>query len=396
MNKPQLKLAILGASRPHLPLYLKAHEMGLETYCIAWEKGAFCKDYADHFHDISIVEKEQIADLCRKEGINGIVANALEPAVPTVAYVAQECGFNGISYKAALQAVNKKEMRTCISRTGVCLQPEFAILKYGEPAPEIFPAIIKPTDSSCSNGVSKVSNQHEIAPAIERAMSASASKEILVEEFIEGREISVESISFHGRHHVLAITDKETTGAPYFVETAHHQPSSLPQKIQEEVRDTMPRLLDALELTEGASHAEFKITEDGRIYFIEIGARGGGDCISYDLVKLSTGYDFVKGMIEVALGKFTEPVINSTKYSGIYFLSQETYYIKDFIDRNKDKDWVVRYETENGPLKSLKKSQDRSGYIIYQSDHKINCKPRAETNLFGYAEAQRVCKRSLK
>ena len=260
-----MKLAILGASKPHLPLYLKAHEMGLETYCIAWAKGAFCKNYADHFHDISITEKERIADLCKKEEIDGIVANALEPAVPTVAYVAQECGFNGISYKAALRAVNKKEMRICIARTGACLQPEFPILKYGEPVPEIFPAIIKPTDSSCSNGVSKVCNKDEIAPAIERAMSASSSKEILIEEFIEGREISVESISFHGQHHVLAITDKETTGAPYFVETAHHQPSSLPYKIQEKIRATVPRLLDALELTEGASHAEFKITEDGYI-----------------------------------------------------------------------------------------------------------------------------------
>ena len=68
-------------------------------------------------------------------------------------------------------------------------------------------------------------------------------------------------------------------------------------------------------------------------------------------------------MIEVALGKFSEPVTFTGKYSGIYFLSQETFYIKDFIDQNKDKDWVVRSETGDGPLKSLKKSQDRSGYI---------------------------------
>ena len=114
-----MKIAILGASEPHLPLYLKARDMGLETYCIAWAEGAFCRDYADHFFDISITEKEKIADLCAKEKIDGIVSNALELAVPTMAYVADKCGLNGISYQAALRAVSKKEMRKRIEQTAV-------------------------------------------------------------------------------------------------------------------------------------------------------------------------------------------------------------------------------------------------------------------------------------
>ena len=64
------KIAILGASEPHLPLFLKAKEMGLETYCFAWSQGAYCKNYADHYYDISIVDKEQIAVICQKEKIN--------------------------------------------------------------------------------------------------------------------------------------------------------------------------------------------------------------------------------------------------------------------------------------------------------------------------------------
>lgn len=366
-----MKIAILGASEPHLPLYLKARDMGLETYCIAWAEGAFCRDYADHFFDISITEKEKIADLCAKEKIDGIVSNALELAVPTMAYVADKCGLNGISYQAALRAVSKKEMRKRIEQTAVCRQPGFTVLRQGDPVPEIFPAVIKPTDSSCSNGVSKVSCAEEVQAALERAWAASASDEIMMEEFIDGREISVESISFHGRHYVLAITDKETTGAPYFVETAHHQPSSLPDAIQKEVRNTVRDLLDALELTDGASHAEFKITDEGEIYFIEIGARGGGDCISYDLVQLSTGYDFVKGMIEVALDRFTVPEAVAGNYAGIYYLSQDTSYVRDFILKNRDKNWAIRWKIDDVPLKSLKRSQDRSGYIIYKSDHKI-------------------------
>jgi hypothetical protein len=58
------KIAILGASKPHLPLYLRAKEMGLEVHCVAWAEGAYCRDYADFFHDISITDKEAVARLC--------------------------------------------------------------------------------------------------------------------------------------------------------------------------------------------------------------------------------------------------------------------------------------------------------------------------------------------
>ena len=366
-----MKIAILGASRPHLPLYLKAREMGLETYCIAWAEGAFCKDYADHFCDISIVDKDRIAELCISENIDGIISNALEPAVPTMAYVAEKCGYNGISYEAARRAVNKKLMRMRIKSTGACPQPAFHLMKDSSEIPELFPAIVKPVDSSCSNGVTKVSCAADMKDAVERALQASSDKEILIEQYIEGREVSVESISFRGRHHILAITDKETTGAPYFVETAHHQPSCLPAGVKDKIREYTVSMLSALEIDNGASHAEFKIDADGNVYFIEVGARGGGDFISYELVRLSTGYDFVKGMIEVALGRFSEPWLSRGMYSGVYFLSQETSYIKDFIASNADRDWVVDYCIQEGELKPLRKSQDRSGYIIYQADHKI-------------------------
>ena len=109
-----MKLAIIGASSGQLPLILKAKEMGLETHCIAWAEGAYCRDFADFFHDISITDKEAIAELCLKEGFDGIVSNALEPAVPTMAYLHDKCGLNGISSITAARCTDKKLMRQCI------------------------------------------------------------------------------------------------------------------------------------------------------------------------------------------------------------------------------------------------------------------------------------------
>ena len=100
------------------------------------------------------------------------------------------------------------------------------------------------------------------------------------------------------------MTKKYTTGAPYFIETGHIQPAyDVSPEVLAQVKELVPRILDALGVRNGASHTEVKIDGDGQIRIIETGARMGGDCIGSDLVYLSTGYDFVKMVIEVACGK---------------------------------------------------------------------------------------------
>lgn len=367
------KIAILGASEPHLPLYLKAREMGLETYCVAWSKGAFCRDYADHFCDISIVEFPAVAEMCKKEKIDGVVANAIELAVPTLAYLHDHCGYNGNSMLTAIWATNKTEMRKRVQITNACPQPSFFIVGPNDtPSIDCYPVIVKPSDSSASRGITVANNPDELFFAVNRARENSNSKVILIEQLIQGNEVSVESISYKGRHYLLTITDKETTGAPFFVEIAHHQPSSLPSDIQGKIAKYNMRLLDALQINNSASHAEFKIDKNGEVYLMEVGARGGGDGISYKLVELSTGYDYIKGMIQVALDEFEEPIINMEKFSGIYYLSENTKKVKEVILNNKNTSWMIDYSLdENKPLKILRSSYDRSGYFIYQSDKKI-------------------------
>ena len=82
-----MKLAIIGASTGQLPLCIKAKEMGIQTICFAWDKGAICKDYVDKFYPISVTEKDQIVDVCREERIDGIVSNASDILAEVVAYV---------------------------------------------------------------------------------------------------------------------------------------------------------------------------------------------------------------------------------------------------------------------------------------------------------------------
>ena len=170
---------------------------------------------------------------------------------------------------------------------------------------------MKATDRSGSRGVSKVYNQQELMEGIDYAKEVSFEKRALIEEYIDGDEYSCESISYNGEHYCLAITKKYTTGAPHFIETAHVEPAPLNHQMNKRIEIEVKKALDALDIKYGASHAEFKIDIHGNIKFIEIGSRMGGDCIGSHLVHISTGYDFVGMVIDIACGK--EPDFSHSK-----------------------------------------------------------------------------------
>ena len=367
------KLAIIGASYLQLPLVKKAKEMGVESICFAWEEGAVCKAFCDRFYPVSTVDKEEILRICREIEVDGITTIASDVAVKTVNYVAEKMGLVGNPDAFSEIVTNKFLMRQCFLEHDVP-SPKFC-LTDGETPQQVeafrYPVIVKPTDRSGSRGVEKVERQEELKAAIVRACKESFQKKAVIEEFVNGREISVESISYQGKHYVLQITDKVTTEAPFFVELEHHQPSSLPDDIKNRVKAIVLNALNALHIIYGASHAELKITKEEDIRVIEVGARMGGDFIGSDLVPLSTGYDFLKGTIDVALGKFEYPKIIDHKYSGVYFLCKETESLRYIIENYTDYPEIVGAEITNAELRKIECSADRSGYFIYRSDHKF-------------------------
>lgn len=316
-------LAIIGASYLQMPLIEKAKAMGYITHVFAWAAGDVGETAADYFYPISIVEKEQIKEKCREIGICGICSIASDLAMVTVNYVAEELGLVGNSIQATAKSTNKYLMRRAFEEHGdpspksilVDTSTDLGALKL------TYPVIVKPTDRSGSRGIYKLNSPEGLNEAVSHAMEQGFEKKVLVEEFAEGQEYSVEYISYQGEHHFLALTQKYTTGAPHFIETGHMEPASVDEKTLEQVKSVVSHALDSLELKNGASHTELKIAQDGTIRLIEIGGRMGGDCIGSDLVCYSTGFDFVKMVIDVACGKkpdFTK--VCTPRPAGIKFI----------------------------------------------------------------------------
>jgi biotin carboxylase len=369
------KLAIIGASYLQLPLVLKAKDMGLSTVCFSWEEGAVCKGICDKFYPISILEKEKILEVCDAENISGIISISSDIAVPSVNFIADKLGLISNPPETSLVSTNKFIQRTELKKKGIKM-PDFENYKNLS-ADHVktrfrFPIVIKPVDRSGSKGVVVVKKPDNILPYIEYSLKESLCGEVIVEEFIEGEEISVESISWQGNHTILTFTDKVTTGFPHFVELEHHQPSKYWESdIHDKIFATVISSLNTLGLIYGASHSELIITPDGEVYVTEIGARMGGDFIGSDLVYLSTGYDFLKGVIGIALGHFENPVMPESMASGVYFYSEKTMHIGEIIKGMKFSDVCVKSEITNDKIIPLTQSADRSGYFIYQSKKRM-------------------------
>ena len=366
-----MKLAVIGASIGQMPICLKAKEMGLETHCFAWPDGAICKDVVDFFYPISIIEKDAIVDKCRELGINGVVSNASELTAKVVAYVSEKLGLNGTPYHVLERLHNKLLVRQLSESVQGLSMPVF--YQYDGHDRGIYPCVVKPCEGSSKAGVSFVKNSNDFKDAVRYAQE-STKGEIIVEEYIKGKELSVESISYKGLHQVIQITDKDSSEAPHFVELGHHQPALISPEVESKIKTIVPKILTAIDYANGASHVEVKYNGED-IYLIEVNLRGGGDDISNKLVQLSTGIDYLRCMIEVSLDIFKEPIsISKPSYAGIYYLCKQTEAYLPFFEQARDKEWFVEGEIKNRELKESHSNYERDGYLIYKSNHKITLK----------------------
>lgn len=298
------KLVIIGANDFQNQLILKAKERGIETHVFAWERGYSGEKTADYFYPVSIVEKEEILEKCREIQPDGIISIASDLASITVNYVAEKMNLVGNGIESSQISTNKYFMRKAFEKNGDpspknCRSDELTEDRIRKLQ---FPLIVKPVDRSGSRGITKVTSREKLVDAVKNAESLSFDGKAMIEEFVEGREYSVEYISYKGSHTFLALTQKYTTGAPHFIETAHVQPAQIEQDMLKRVQQIVEHALDTLMIRYGASHSEIKIQPDGSIKIIEIGGRMGGDCIGSDLVQISTGYDFVNMVIDIACG----------------------------------------------------------------------------------------------
>lgn len=374
------KLMILGASILQLPAIEKALEMGLEVIVVDINPEAIGFKVEGIVKEIiSTIDTPLILEAARRHQIDGIMTIASDMPMQSIAVVCNEMGLIGISEDTALKATNKAFMRDALKKNHVPI-PLYYRVKGKESFVEAINkvrkegcrCIVKPADNSGSRGVQLLDQESDLNAVYEYTFSNSRSGEIVVEEYMEGPEVSVETLAVNGTVHIIQITDKLTTGAPYFVEMGHSQPSQLSEELKERIRQVTIAANKAIGILNGPSHTEIKVTNKGP-KIVELGARLGGDCIATHLVPLSTGVDIVECSIRIALGEKINLNPKWNKSSAIRYLKPVVGKIKEIkgIKKARAVPGVVQVSIVHGvneQIGEIKSSVDRVGFVIAQGE----------------------------
>ena len=311
----QKKLLVLAAGILQVPVIKKAKDMGIYVIAADGDPNAVGLKYADEAIVVNITSEEDVLKVAREEKIDGVIHPCSEVSMNVMGRLNDELGLSGITREQAIRATNKHLMREAF-KSGNAPSPKSILTGNAEDAwmhlqnDFSTDGILKPSRNSGSRGIAKVSrdmDKADFVKAYDIALTESRDKSVLLEQFIEGPEFSIEIIVWNGKVNVLTVTDKKTTGAPHFVELGHNQPSCFSVEEVKILKAAAVAGVKALGVNNCACHAEAKLM-DGKAYLMEIGARLGGDFISTELTHLSTGIDMVAAAINVALG--IEPDLN--------------------------------------------------------------------------------------
>lgn len=312
---------VFGVGELQISIITRAKAMGLFVVGIDPFEDAVAKDYCDAFEVVGGQDFIGTIDVAKKYKVSAIVTAATDKPLVMMARVAEELHLLFFSVETAEWSTDKFQMKQRFLEGGVpCARGR--LIHNSEEAQDLyFPLICKPRDNSGSRGVKLCRDLIELDSCIKEALEVSKFDTVLVEEFIEGREFSIESLHYDGKSEVIQFTEKKTTEFPYNVELGHKQPANLTDDQRNQICDIISKIASCMHFENCPSHTELKINERG-IFVIETSPRLGGDYITSTLTPLSTGINLEDQLLHIALG---EPVDTTTgrvdKASAVCFFS---------------------------------------------------------------------------
>lgn len=321
MYQDKKAVLIFGVGPLQQSIINRAKKMGLYTVGIDPCEDATCRGDVDAFEVVGGQDYEGTCAVVEKYGIDAIVTAATDKPLVMMARIAENYGFPFYSVETAQWSTDKFQMKQRFLEGGVPCAKGRLVKSVEETADMVYPVIVKPRDNSGSRGVKLCRTKEELEQSMAEALEYSKLDSVLVEEFIEGPEYSIEGLHYDGKSEVIQFTEKKTTEFPYNVELGHIQPANLTDEQKDAIREIVTKIGKALKFENCPSHTELKINERG-IFVIETSPRLGGDYITSTLTPLSTGVNMEDQLLHIALVENVDTQSERVeKASGVCFLS---------------------------------------------------------------------------
>ena len=376
MHQNKKAVLIFGVGPLQESIIKRAKLMGLYTVGIDPVANATCRDAVDAFEVVGGQEYEATCAVVEKYSIDAIVTAATDKPLVMMARIAEKCGFPFYSVETAQWSTDKFQMKQRFMEGGVPCAKGRLVKGVDETADMVYPVIVKPRDNSGSRGVKLCRSKEELAASMNEAFEVSKLDTVLVEEYIEGLEYSIEGLHYDGKAEVIQFTEKKTTEFPYNVELGHKQPANLTDEQRNAIREIVAKIGKALKFENCPSHTELKINERG-IIVIETSPRLGGDYITSTLVPLSTGINMEDQLLHIALCEKVDTTTGRIdKASGVCFLNLSCGKVTAIDEAIKEAEtWpnVKEFSTTlkvGDEIRPITSSLNRYGQFVVQSDNR--------------------------
>jgi biotin carboxylase len=363
---------ILGGSRWQTDLIRRASELGLRTIVTDISEHAPGRMFANEFIQIDTNDRRGLLEIARAKQASIVLADQTDRIVPVAAFLNEQLGLKGIRPDTARVFTDKYEMRNALASSDVKM-PHYAEVATVEEALKAvtewgYPAILKPKNSQSSCGVFRVENEPELRQWFADSLKESHDGRILIEEFVEGTEVTVEGFSLEGKCTVLAISEKEHYSFnPCVARRLAYPPRFEPETLRR-IRETNEKAVDTLGLQDGISHAEYRMS-NGFPYLIEVAARGGGNRIASVIIPHVSGVDAYEMLINRLMGQEAKMPHRLNRSGNLEFLDFKPGKVKAIrgLDevRNSDLACDIRLHFQVGDtLCEPADDKSRLGYFI--------------------------------
>jgi len=302
-------ILILGGGTMQEPAIRISRRKGWRVVLADGNPAAPAREMADRFECVDLKDRDGLLALARNVresgGLDGVFTAGTDFS-SSVAWVAESLGLPGIPFATALRATDKCLMREAFAAAGVPSPRSFCWSGHGDPRALLpgdleFPLVVKPVDNMGARGVRRVEDTAALEAACRSALPLSRSSKVIIEEYMEGPEFSLDAIVHDGIIAVCGVADRIIRFPPFFVETGHTMPSEFPASVLREVEEVFRAGIRAIGIHRGAAKGDIKLTRHGAMVG-EIAARLSGGYMSGWTFPLSSGVEVTEAALNVAVG----------------------------------------------------------------------------------------------
>ena len=300
-------ILILGAGIMQIPGIELARRKGWRVIVADGNPNALGKSLCDRFEVMDLKDRDGLLELarsCKQRGLDGVFTAGTDFS-SSVAWVAENMGLPGISFQTSLRATDKCLMREAFQAAGVP-SPRFACWTgEGDPRTTLsaigFPLVVKPVDNMGARGVRRVDSEPELLAACRAALPLSRSSRVIIEQYMEGPELSLDAVVYRGTVTVCGVADRHIFFPPSFVEMGHTMPTALDEATVRGIEDVFRAGIKAIGIDNGAAKGDIKLTPAGPMVG-EIAARLSGGYMSGWTFPLSSGVEVTDAALNIAVG----------------------------------------------------------------------------------------------